>query len=174
MEAAPRPVRKLPLGTKLFVCAMFAVLIALDPTPFGIAFVVGVGLLITAYRTDNLGLRKYLVVAAFVITIGFALAYEKYSRGFSRVTMLWISHTLLHAVRNGKDVFAALVRGHLYPLSILATASAASMILMLTPSPSRVLFLVVIGISGLAGLMLARVLCGYIAAETKTELPNVH
>ena len=166
MEAAARPTRKLTLGVKLFVCGMFAVLFAIDRTPLGAAFVVSVALLTAAYQTNNLRLRKGLLIATFAITIGFALWYEKYSRGFSHVATLWFWHTLLYAIRNGKDAFPALVRGHIYPLAILVCAAPASMLMLVMQWRSPVIFYGAFVVAVIAGLLLGRFTSNYIAAET--------
>lgn len=167
MEAAARPTRKLTLGVKLFVCGMFAVLFAIDRTPLGAAFVVGAALLMVAYQTGNLRLRKGFLIAAFVITIGFALWYPESSHGFTNVALLWFCHSVLDGVRSETDAFPALVRGTIYPLSTKVCTASANLILVTMQWRSPVIFYGAFVVAVTAGLLLGRFTSNYIAVEAR-------
>lgn len=169
MEAASRPARKPTLGDKLFVCATFAVLFAIDRSPLGAAFVVGVALLMVAYQTDNLRLRKGLLIAAFAITIGFALWYQESSHGFRNVALLWFCHSVLEGVRSGTDAVPALLRGTIYPLSIMVCSASVNLILVTMQWRSPVIFYGAFVVAVIAGLLLGRFVCNYVAAETSGQ-----
>jgi len=131
-----------------------------------VASALGFALLFAAYSTDDLRLRQRLIVAAFTAAIALVLASQKYSRGISCVWMLWLVHTFMDAVRNGEDLSPVLARGFIYPLAIGMFTAPASMVMVMMPSTSPLLFFAVIGAAAIVGFFAARLACNYIAVET--------